>query len=233
VLDLLDQHQIPATFFTTAHFAVHESALMQRVASRHEVASHGYYHSSFEESDLRRSREVLEELVDKPVVGFRRARLMHTDHEAIERAGYRYNSSENPIYLPGRYNNFFRPRRVYLSGNLLNVPISATPIVRFPLFWLSFKNLPLTVLKAALSTTLKADGYLNLFFHPWEFTDLGAYALPGYVKRLDGAALVARLNHLFNWLGQRGRFVTFSDFDRQVRQSQRLRVVERYREVQA
>lgn len=39
----------------------------------HEIASHGFYHSSFETADLRKSKEALEELTGQPVNGFRMA----------------------------------------------------------------------------------------------------------------------------------------------------------------
>jgi hypothetical protein len=67
-------------------------------------------------------------------------RLKEVEDREIEKAGYEYNSSMNPTYLPGRYNNFFKTRTRYYSNNLLNIPISVTPLIRFPLFWLSFKT---------------------------------------------------------------------------------------------
>ncbi len=70
------------------------------------------------------------------------ARLQKVPDREIEAAGYTYNSSMNPTYLPGRYNNFFQPRTPYYSNQLLNIPVSVTPLLRFPLFWLSFKTCP-------------------------------------------------------------------------------------------
>lgn len=213
VLAMLARAQVSATFFTTANFADHHRQLMQVVATNHEIASHGYWHSTFQEADLQRSRKTLEDIVGRPVRGFRRARFAETDRAAIERAGYSYNSSENPIWLPGRYNRFFKPRRPYLTGHLLNVPISASPVVRFPLFWLSFKNLPVAMMKPALSVTLAADKYLNIFFHPWEFADLSEFDLPHVVKRRYGQAMVERAELYLAWLKRRGQFVTFTQFD--------------------
>ena len=43
---------------------------------------------------------------------------------------------------------------------------------------------------------LKKDGYLSLYFHPWEFCDLSSYQLPKYVKRIDNNQLLERLEHL-------------------------------------
>ncbi len=217
VLNLLDRLNLRATFFTTANFAQHHPALILRAATRHEIASHGFFHSAFEIGDLQRSRSALEKITGHRVDGFRRARLAPTDPAAILAAGYRYNSSENPTCIPGRYNNFFRPRTANLAGDLLNIPISVTPLVRFPLFWLSFKNFPMPLLKAATGLTLRTDGYLNIFYHPWEFTDLSPYNLPGYIKKCDGQAMVDRLEGYLNWLGQRGTFITMGEFERRFR----------------
>lgn len=214
VLALLARLEIPATFFATAAFAERFPDDLRRLAQNHEVASHGASHSVFSDADLASSRTTIERITGKPVLGFRRARFAPTDHARIMEAGYRYNSSENPIWLPGRYNNFFGPRRPYLSGGLFNIPLSAVPVVRFPLFWLAFKNAPQGLFRAAASLTLAADGHLALCFHPWEFAELSAYALPGYVKRPDGEVLVKRLETFLLWLKRRSAFVTYADFDR-------------------
>lgn len=214
ILDLLRRTGCRATFFTTANFAQHHPELMRQVAAEHEVASHGFFHSSFEDADLRKSREALEAVTGTPCLGFRRARLAETDRGEIARAGYRYNSSENPIYLPGRYNHFFDKRTAYWTDGLLNVPISASPLVRFPLFWLAFKNFPMPAIRAASAWTLRHDGYLNVFFHPWEFTSLAAWdTLPSVVRKIDGQTMLDRLEAYLRWLAPRGRFSTFTDFD--------------------
>jgi hypothetical protein len=219
ILELLDRLNIRATFFTTAHFALHHPELVQAIAQRHEIASHGFYHSSFAVADLEKSRQTLEAIVQAPVTGFRMARLQKVDDRAIAGAGYAYNSSMNPTYLPGRYNNFFQPRTAHYSGQLLNIPVSVTPLVRFPLFWLSFKNLPLPLYQVASVLTLNHDRYLSLYFHPWEFTDISSFALPGYIKRHSGLPMVRRLKRYLTGMPATAEFLTYEEF----RRSQSLR----------
>jgi peptidoglycan/xylan/chitin deacetylase (PgdA/CDA1 family) len=221
ILALLERTQVTATFFTTANFAVHHPDLVRQIAIRHEVASHGFFHGTFADADLARSKAELERITGQPVVGFRRARMAATGQRPILDAGYRYNSSENPTWIPGRYNHFFDSRRPYYFEDLLNIPASVTPLVRFPLFWLSFKNFPLAAVKLASRWTLQADGCLNLYFHPWEFSDLSSYRVPRYVKRIDGQALADRLERYIRWLRKLGaghdragsQFMTFRDYD--------------------
>jgi peptidoglycan/xylan/chitin deacetylase (PgdA/CDA1 family) len=199
VLDLLLKENIKATFFSTVVFASHARDLINRIITEgHELASHGYYHSAFEEKHLLESKQELERISGKLVDGFRMARMMPVSDDAIQRAGYNYNSSLNPVYLPGRYNNFFKPRTKFVMGKLVQFPASATPLLRIPLFWLSFHNFPLWFYKAACSRTINRDGYLNLYFHPWEFTDLKKeqYGFPGFVSKNTGREMVDRFHDL-------------------------------------
>jgi peptidoglycan/xylan/chitin deacetylase (PgdA/CDA1 family) len=216
VLDLLRENDVHATFFSTVVFATHAGEVMRRIIHEgHELASHGYFHSAFEEKHLLESRTELERLSGHSVVGFRMARMMPVDDQAIQNAGYLYNSSLNPVYLPGRYNNFFKRRTRFVTGKLIQLPASATPLLRFPLFWLSFHNLPLWLYKLACQRTMNTDKYLNIYFHPWEFTDLTNpdYGLPGYVSKNSGEKMASRFRIWISWMKKQGySFSTIRDF---------------------
>ncbi len=212
VVNLLDQLDVRATFFVTANFALNNETIIKQIAKSHEVASHGFYHSDFNSGDLQKSRQVLEQLVGKRVLGFRMPRLQKVADAEIAAAGYEYNSSMNPTYIPGRYNNFFQPRTAYYSNRLLNIPVSVTPLVRFPLFWLSFKNFPLWWMKLNSKLTIVNDNYLNIYFHPWEFTDITRFQLPSYIKRHSGQEMTERLKDYIIWLKAQGAFILYSEF---------------------
>jgi peptidoglycan/xylan/chitin deacetylase (PgdA/CDA1 family) len=216
ILDLLRANQIKATFFSTVIFAQHSKELIHRIIKDgHELASHGYYHSKFEEQHLLDSRIALEDISGTLVKGYRMARMMPVNDKAIYEAGYRYNSSLNPVYLPGRYNNFFKPRTQFFENNVIQLPASATPGLRIPLFWLSFHNFPLWMYKAACLQTMHTDRYLNTYFHPWEFTDLTKreYNLPGFVSRNSGNKMISRFSNWLAWLKKQGyTFETINDF---------------------
>jgi len=150
----------------------------------------------------------------QPVTGFRMPRMMHVADEALLRAGYRYNSSLNPTLIPGRYNHLNQPRTWFRREGLLQLPASTTPRVRFPLFWLSFHHLPPALYRRLARLTLCHDGYLLLYFHPWEFMPLqGISGLPRLVTRNSGTAAVERLDQLIDDLSRRGSgFGTFTEF---------------------
>jgi peptidoglycan/xylan/chitin deacetylase (PgdA/CDA1 family) len=197
-------------------FAQHAVDLIHRIrVEGHEIASHGYFHSAFENRHLLESKIELERISGELVVGFRRARMMPVDSQELQNAGYLYNSSLNPVYLPGRYNNFFKPRTLFVTGSSVQVPASATPFIRFPLFWLSFHNIPLWLYKAACLSTISRDSYLNLYFHPWEFTDLTNpnYGLPKFISKNSGIKMIDRFSHLLAWMQKKGyAFNTIKEF---------------------
>jgi peptidoglycan/xylan/chitin deacetylase (PgdA/CDA1 family) len=209
---------VPTTMFTTANYALHESALIRSLAQTHEIASHGYYHTTFEPADLLKSRLALEELLGKPVTGFRRARMGFVDPNDVQQAGYQYNSSLHPTWLPGRYNHWGEPRHPFNELGVWQVPASVTPILRLPLFWLSLKNFPFAYYKELCRQTLNSDGFLNLYVHPWEFTDLSGYEkIPAYVRRHSKDELLDRVEALLRYLKPRGEFTTMHEFVQHLR----------------
>jgi peptidoglycan/xylan/chitin deacetylase (PgdA/CDA1 family) len=209
---------VPTTMFTTANYALHESALIKSLAQTHEIASHGYYHTTFEPADLLKSRLALEELLGKPVTGFRRARMGYVDPNDVQQAGYQYNSSLHPTWLPGRYNHWGEPRHPFNEQGVWQIPASVTPTLRLPLFWLSLKNFPFAYYKELCRQTLKSDGFLNLYVHPWEFTDLSGYEkIPTYVRRHSKDELLDRVEALLLYLKPRGEFTTMNEFVQQLR----------------
>lgn len=208
ILELLKQTGIKATFFCTANYVVNKPDIIKQiVADGHEIASHGYYHSDFKVEHLLQSKIKLEEISGTLVTGFRMARMMPVDEAEIAKAGYAYNSSINPTFIPGRYNNFNKPRTWFFDHDVLQLPASVSPLVRFPLFWLTFHNVSLSLIKWVCAATHRKDGYLNLYFHPWEFTDLNQperFGFPAYVSKLSGDAYLRKITDFIYWAKSKG-----------------------------
>ena len=66
-----------------------------------------------------------------------------------------------------------------------------------------------------MKKTLQKDGYLSLYFHPWEFTDISSFRLPFYIKRFSGIELTERLNRLINDLKKAATFSIVKDYIQQ------------------
>jgi len=212
ILDTLESLNLRSTFFSTVVFANNNPDLIRRITAYHELASHGWEHSHFSDDDLLRSRLELERLFEVPVRGFRRARFGDFNREKLRSAGYTYDSSENPIFLPGRYNNLGCPRKIHEANGIIELPISSSPGIRYPLFWLSFKHTPMSFFRLMSKWSLETDGYLNIFFHPWEFSNLKKYGLPWIIRRLDGNVMLQRLNRYLLWLKSMAEFETMGSF---------------------
>ena len=212
ILALLDKLKINATFFITGYFALKSIALIKDISKKHEIASHGFKHSSFSSKDLIKSRKVLKKITGQEITGFRMARLKKVNYDEINKAGYKYSSSINPTFIPGRYNNLNKKRTPYFSEKIIEIPVSVTPLLRFPLFWLSFKNFPLWFIKIASLITLKKDSYINIYFHPWEFVNLSNYTLPSYIKNPSDILMIKKLNNYLIWLKGKGKFITINEF---------------------
>lgn len=223
ILDLLDKHRVKATFFSTVTFAKNAPELIRRIVdSGHELASHGMYHSDFRPEHLLESKLALEALSGQVVAGYRMARMQPVDEAEVARAGYTYNSSINPTWLPGRYNNLGKSRTFFKEAGVWQLPASVSPWVRFPLFWLSFHNLPLWLYQFMAKETYKKDSYLNVYFHPWEFTDITdkqKFGFPGYVRRNTGDKMLHRMDRFISWLRAANYpFATIREFIHQLPQ---------------
>ncbi|WP_329903509.1 polysaccharide deacetylase family protein [Porphyromonas pogonae] len=222
ILDVLEKEKVTATFFCTANFASNSPDLMQRIVSGgHEVASHGYYHSYFEVQHLRESKEKLEEITGKPVTGYRQARMMPVDENEICAAGYTYNSSINPTFIPGRYMNFREKCTPYLKSGVWQIPVSVVPYVRFPLFWLSCHNLPMSLYLSLCKYAYRHYGYYTVYFHPWEFVDLNKnpeWKLPFIVRHNSGEPMCKKLAQIIGAFKQENAvFGTYSEFIREMK----------------
>jgi peptidoglycan/xylan/chitin deacetylase (PgdA/CDA1 family) len=212
LLPILDSYHIPVTFFTTAFWAKQQPEIVLKLAARHEIASHTYYHNSFQKEDLQLSRIALSKISGTEVMGLRMPKMKMISPIDIQQAGYKYDSSLNPVYIPGRYNHLGAKKYVYKMDDMYEMPVSVSTPFRIPLFWLSFKNLPLSLYLSLCNRTLQDTGCLIIYFHPWEFTDLNRFKLPGYIKRHSGTKMLERINLLLQDLTQQGEFVTHSKF---------------------
>lgn len=212
LMPILNDQNYTTTLFTTANFANHYPDTIKSLSAKHEIASHTFYHSNFTTDHLLASRIRLEEIIQKPVKGLRMPRMRQVPVADIKEAGYSFDASIHPTWLPGRYNNFHLPRTKYSEQGLIRVPASVSPNFRIPLFWLSFKNFPYAMYLRLALQTLRKDGYLSLYFHPWEFTNITVFGLPNYTTKGSDNELLDKLYRFLNDLKKQTEFITMSDF---------------------
>ena len=221
ILDVLKRNGVRATFFCTGNFAEHAPEVMKRIMDEgHEVACHGVDHWQPADTDFARSKEIVERVTGQTVYGYRQPRMFPVLESEIRRVGYRYNSSLNPAFIPGRYMHLTEPRTWFMKDGVMQIPASVTPWLRFPLFWLSLHNLPQWLYHWLTRRTLNHDGYFVTYFHPWEFYELKEHPelkIPFIIRNHSGQQMTERLDSLIKMLKVRSHeFITFNEFAEKV-----------------
>lgn len=217
VLDMMERQGVRGTFFCTLNFAERAPEVMARIrAGGHEIAAHGVDHFKPAADDPYRCKDGLERRFGVVVTGYRQPRMFPVDDKALVAAGYRYNSSLNPAFIPGRYMHLNEPRVMFDRNGLRQIPASVTPWIRFPLFWIALHLLPEWLYRALVRRTLKHDGYFVTYFHPWEFSSLSTRAtelkVPRLVRANLGQPMVGRLERLIVDLKRAGAdFITLQE----------------------
>ena len=216
ILDCLKENGVRATFFCTANFAENAPDIIQRIMQEgHEVACHGCDHWEPKATDFEQSKLRVEKVAGREVYGYRQPRMFPVDEKEIKRMGYRYNSSLNPAFIPGRYMHLTTPRTCFMKDGVLQIPASVTPWLRIPLFWLALHNFPEWLYHRLVMRTLRHDGYFNTYFHPWEFYELKEhpeFRIPFIIKRNSGREMLCRLDRFIKMLKKNNcEFITYNE----------------------
>lgn len=189
LLDILAEARCSATFFVLGEVAERLPRRIREIAAAgHEVASHGYVHlracersvKAFQ-ADVERSKEILEDLLGEPVLGFRAPEwslrsLGNARLPVVAEAGFLYDSSLTPCPLAGRASNPRFASRLRWDGperraDLLELPpLTFGGPLRLPAgSWTGRLVNPDWLVRAALLHA--EDGGLPVaVVHPWEIS---------------------------------------------------------------
>jgi polysaccharide deacetylase family protein (PEP-CTERM system associated) len=207
LLHLFADRGISATFFVLGWVAERVPGLVRRIAAGgHEIASHGYAHQpAFRQSpaefaaDARRSKAVLEDASGQSVLGYRAASFSIVKRnqwafEELDRAGYRYSSSVNPV-RHDIYGFPDAPRFAFTPAgtNLLECPVTTLELLgaRLPCGGGGyFRLLPYPIFRWALRRVNAAGQSCYFYLHPWE--------VDPEQPRVADAPLRSRLRHYTN-----------------------------------
>lgn len=208
-LELLDRHQIKATFFVLGWVADHCPEIVKEVAKRgHEIASRGYYHRSIRQmtpsefrEDLSRSREALERVSGAKVFGYRVAHEWFTPSDfwaldILSEEGYAYDSSIVPLFRSFRSEPWrrFAHRHCSRDRELWEFPLSTCRVLGnlVPIAGGNyFRQFPHTLVKRAVQHWHRTyDAPFVMYFHVWE--------LDPEQPRINTASLATRIRHYRN-----------------------------------
>jgi polysaccharide deacetylase family protein (PEP-CTERM system associated) len=197
LLALLDACRVRATFFTVGWAAARHQGLIHEIHERgHEVATHGYLHSSVaamseEEfaADLRAARQAIEGCTGEPVLGYRAPRwslggapgggrrgrasgVVEPALDVLVREGIRYDSSLAPIVHIGDPDWPRDPYRIDRPGGSI---VELPPLVgrRFgvPLLFAggwALRRVPNRALLREIEARNRGDAPAVIDLHTWE-----------------------------------------------------------------
>jgi polysaccharide deacetylase family protein (PEP-CTERM system associated) len=206
ILQMLDEAQVKATFFTLGWVAKRHGALMRRIAeSGHELASHGWDHARVYTldretfaADLRRAQVEIEDASGFAVTGYR-APSFSIDHRTpwayleLAEQGYAYSSSVAPV-THDHYGWPEAPRFAFKPipwADLVEIPVTTAELAGKRLAAGGggfFRVLPYAFSRWAIRQVNRRDERPAVFyFHPWEID-------PGQ-PRVEGAPLKSRRRH--------------------------------------
>lgn len=198
VLDLLERHDVTATFFVVGDVAAEYPWLVRRIAKLgHEIGSHGQTHKPlFDlsptelERELRESGETLESVTGEFPAGVRLPNFSITRRtqwgfDILAQSDYRYDSSVFPMRTPmyGVAGGPLRPYRVSPENPfepsastdaerrlLVESPLAVSnTFPRVPVAGGFYARVtPVALIERAISRLNRAGIPANLYFHPWE-----------------------------------------------------------------
>jgi polysaccharide deacetylase family protein (PEP-CTERM system associated) len=194
---------VQATFFVLGWVADRCPAVVRRIgAAGHEVASHGYGHEllpslgpdAFRE-DVRRSKNLLENIVSAPVHGYRAPSFSITDWAipVLLEEGFVYDSSVFATVAHDRYGRLagVRPDQpvVELAPGFFEIGVSCLTVGSVGLPWGGggyFRLMPYPLFRRGVSHIRRRRPYV-FYLHPWEID-------PGQ-PRVDDLPLTHRFRH--------------------------------------
>jgi polysaccharide deacetylase family protein (PEP-CTERM system associated) len=186
ILELFAASNVCATFFALGWIAERHPGMMREIAARgHEIASHGYDHTRVDHlgpsrfrADIRRSKRILEDIVGRPVLGYRAPTFSlevgtNWAYDILEGEGYRYSSSVYPI-RHDLHGNSAAPRAPFRPANRAFWEL---PLTTRRLFGQNipsagggyFRLFPYALSRWNLAAVNRREARASIFyFHPWE-----------------------------------------------------------------
>lgn len=213
LLDLFRRLRITTTFFVSVEFAQqHPETVYRIVEDGHELASHSYSHVRFDELESGRrhfevseSKRYLEERFGVPINGFRSpGNLIDSDHFLLLRnAGYRYDSSIHPAFLPHQPLGLFKSKSLFHREAVVEIPIST--LGGLPVSWVWMRNSGVWLARLAVHYNRLFNRHAVFYLHSWEFEPLPSMkGLPAFVTRKTGTEFVNMLETFITGLKNRG-----------------------------
>lgn len=211
LLDLYDTHNIKCTFFVLGWVAEKHPGLVRELHARgHEIASHGWSHqlvynqsqAVFRE-ETARSKNLLEDLAQVPVTGYRAASYSITQKslwalDILAELGFTWDSSIFPVHHD-RYGIPGSPTRPYTiklqnGASITELPLTTAKVMGYYVPAAGggyFRQFPYALFRWLFERASEKQTQPVIFYlHPWE--------IDAEQPRIPGASLKSRFRHYTN-----------------------------------
>ena len=184
ILDLLDKHNVKATWFVLGWFAERVPDLIREAEQRgHEIATHGYSHTVLTDmtpeqfdTDLALALTATRECVQQPIRGFRAPSFTITNKtlwafDVLTKHGITYDSSIFPISGHPDYGIGDAPLTIHKRGAVTEVPMSVAEVFgkRIPCSGGGyFRVFPYALTRYLMRACNRQGRPVIFYLHPWE-----------------------------------------------------------------
>jgi polysaccharide deacetylase family protein (PEP-CTERM system associated) len=221
MLELMAEMGVRSTCFVLGWVAEKCPSLVRRIAEAgHEIGSHGFGHQLLDtlsaeafRADVERSKSLLEELTDAPVVGYRAPSfsIKAWAIPILQEVGFTYDSSSFPTAAHDRYGRLPGVRAgdgvVELQPGFHEISVSCLGSRGIP--WGGggyFRLIPYAVFRRGIRRILGGGHPYVFYIHPWEID-------PGQ-PRVEGLPRTYRFRHYVGLESCERRFRSLlMDFD--------------------
>jgi len=202
LLDILDKNKTKATFFILGWIAKKIPNLISEISKRgHEIASHGYGHDliyNLTETefriDIRRSKNVLEDIIGKEVIGYRAPSFSITDRalNILMEEGFKYDSSYFPTLIHDNYGKLnslkYKKENAIekVKENFYEILIPTLDFTNINIPWGGggyFRFIPYPVFRRGINKIIRTRKVFLFYLHPWEIDTL--QPIPNNIKKID------------------------------------------------
>lgn len=172
LMEMLSRQGVPCTFFVPGYDAECHPELVRGIdRAGFEVAAHGYLHEAWdvpaaeETALLRKTDDILRQLIGKPVLGWRSpsGRKTANTMKVLKSLGYVYDSSDKDYDLPYRLRF-----GAGADDSIVELPNNTYSLDDFPFYKFSYTP-PSEVLaqwKAEFDAIYASDRFVDLVVHP-------------------------------------------------------------------
>ena len=133
--------------------------------------------------------------------------MKRPSYKILKELKIKYDSSSHPTYMLAKFNQLFDSRKITNQEGIIEIPLTVTPITRFSITWIFFRNFPLFYTKFCTLFALLDSDYINIYLHPWDFVNIN---LPKYkriflpIRTNSGEKTLKKLDKYLTWLKSKG-----------------------------